>query len=100
MENDNEDIVKYHQNKRRKHKIKLAKISTILIVIATIVLVIYGVFNKDYFVNYKEKSEVNYIVNLVENEFYTTDYLDEGTDVISNLIKSIDVEFKYNLDMS
>ena len=75
MENDNEDIVKYHQNKRRKHKIKLARISMILIVIAIIVLVIYGVFNKDYFVNYKEKSEVNYIVNLVENEFYATDYI-------------------------
>ena len=30
MENDNEDIVKYHQNKRRKHKIKLAKICSFL----------------------------------------------------------------------
>lgn len=100
MENDNEDIVKYHQNKRRKHKIKLARISMSLIVISIIVLVIYGVFNKGYFINYKENSEVSYIVNLMENEFYTTDHLEEGTDVISNLIKSIDVEFKYNLDMS
>ena len=100
MENDNEDIVKYHQNKRRKHKSKLAKISIILIIIAIIVLIIYGIFNKDHFVNYIEKSDVNYIVNLVENDFYTIDHLEEGTDVISNLIKSIDVEFKYNLDMS
>lgn len=100
MENDNEDIVKYHQNKRKKHKIKLARISMILIVIAIILLVTYGIFNKGYFVNYKENSEVNYIVNLMENEFYTTDYLEEGKDVISNLIKNIEVEFKYNLDLS
>lgn len=99
MEKNNEDIIKFHQNKRKKHKIKLATIATVLIVISLLIIGAYSVFNKGYSINYKENSEVNYGVKLIPNEFYEENYLEEGTDVISNLISSIDAEFKYNLEL-
>ena len=94
-----EEIIKYHQNKRKKHKIKLAVISGVLILISFVLIAIYSVFNKGHYINYKQKSNVDYTVNLIENEFYKENYVEEGIDVISNLIRSIDAEFKYNLEL-
>ena len=97
-----EDLKKYalmHQKKRKKHKIKLATISIILLVIATIIISTYFILTKNEYNQYTEKAKVNYKVNLKENEFYQDNYLDEKSTVIANLIKDIDVEFKYNLDL-
>ena len=43
-----EDIILYHQRKRRKHKIKLGAIAGALIVIALILIGTYCVLNKEY----------------------------------------------------
>ena len=99
MDKEKEKIILYHKRKRRKHKIKLGILSTVFLVIALTLIGIYIAFNKKTVINYKENSDVNYKVNLIENEFYKDSYLDEGIDVIANIIKSIDVEFKYNLDL-
>ena len=100
MKEKNEDIIIYHQKKRRKHKIKLAIATGVFIVIGIILIGIYLGSNKQSYIGYKEKSNVDYRVNLIENEFYNGNYLNEGIDIISNLIKDINVEFKYNLDLS
>lgn len=94
-----EEIIKYHKNKRKKHKIKLALITTFLIFIGLILIGMYYIVNKEDSIKYKETSEVKYGINLIENEFYDEYYLEEGTGVISNLIKNIDAEFKYNLEL-
>ena len=99
MEQNKEDIIKHHQNKRKKHKIKLGVISTILIIIGLILIGAYNILNKKDAINYKETSEVKYRVNLLENEFYDETSLEEGIDVVSNLINNIDTEFKYNLEL-
>ena len=95
----NEDIIRFHQNKRKMRKIRLAIVSISLIVMALMLIGLYRVFNKEHYINYTETADLNYSVNLVENEFYENNYLKEGTDVIASLIKDIDVEFKYNLEL-
>ena len=95
----NEDIIRFHQNKRKMRKIRLAIVSISLIVMALMLIGLYRVFNKEDHINYTETADLNYSVNLVENEFYENNYLKEGTDVIASLIKDIDVEFKYNLEL-
>ena len=100
MKEKNEDIILYHQRKRRKHKIKLAIATGVFVVIGIILIGIYLGSNKQYYIGYKEKSNVDYRVNLIENEFYDGNYLNEGIDIISNLIKNINVEFKYDLELS
>jgi len=100
MEENKENIVKYHQNKRKKQKIKLAKISIVLIVISIILMVIYHNLGKQDYIEYTETAEATYEVNLKENEFYEEPTLKEGMDVISSLIKNISAEFKYDLDLS
>ena len=95
----NEDIIRFHQNKRKMRKIRLAIVSISLIVMALMLIGLYRVFNKEDHINYTETADLNYSVNLVENEFYENNYLKEGTDVIASLIRDIDVEFKYNLEL-
>lgn len=99
MEEEKNKSAIYHQKKRRKHKIKLGVISTILIIISFILMGLYFIFNQKQYIKYKENSNVNYRVNLIENEFYTEPYLDQGIDVIATIIKDIDVEFEYNLNL-
>jgi len=100
MEKTQEDIVKYHQEKRRKHKIKLAEISIICIIISLALVGIYYVLSKNNIINYKETSDITYGVNIKENEFYEKTYLEEGMDIIASLIQNIDAEFKYDLALT
>lgn len=95
----NEEIIKYHKNKRKKHKIKLLLITITLILIGLILIGRFYIVNKEETIKYKETSEVKYGINLIKNEFYDEYYLKEGTGVISSLIKNIDAEFKYNLEL-
>ena len=100
MKENKENIILYHKKKRKKHKIKLAIIGISLIVTFLILIGIYCVLNKEHSISYKEKTKVNYGVNLIENEFYENNYIDEGIDIISGLINNINVEFSYNLDIA
>ena len=100
MENKEiEDIALYYQKKRKKHRIKLTILSTILLGIAIILLATYYIFSKGEKIKFKENSHISYGVNLKENEFYNKTYLEEGIDIISDLINNINIEFKYNLDL-
>lgn len=99
MDEEKDEIILYHQRKRKRHKIKLGIITVVLIVIALILIGIYISINKKSYIKYRESSDVSYKVNLYKNNFYTGDYLDEGIDVIANVIKNIDVEFKYDLEL-
>ena len=89
-DNEKEKIIMYHKAKRRKHKIKLGIISTVLIAMALLLIGAYFAFNIKTDIRFKENSDVSYRVNLLENEFYNEDHLEEGTDVIANIIKNID----------
>ena len=100
MEEGKQDIIKYHQNKRKKHKIKLVITTMVLFVISIILIITYNTLNKKDIVKYIENTDAGYGVNITENEFYEETYLEEGMDVIASLIKNIDTKFKYNLQIS
>ena len=103
MEEKEENVLNYYQNKRKKNKIKKRKmklglVATILTIIGLTLIGMYNILNKKGIISYKETTDARYRVNLVENEFYEETYLEEGIDVVSNLIKNIETEFKYNLE--
>lgn len=94
-----ENINLYYQNKRKKHKIKLFVRSMIFIVISLILIFTYFKLNQDYYIKYNENAEINYKINLKENDFYKETYVEEGTNVVASLIKNIETQFKYNLNL-
>lgn len=49
---------------------------------------------------YKEDSNVNYLVYLKENDYYTSKYLTKGMKYIASLIDYIDINFNYNFKMN
>lgn len=51
-------------------------------------------------INYDEKSELDYKVWLLDNEFYSSEYLDDEYNVIASSIDEIEVDFKYMLEFS
>lgn len=99
MEENEKEKILMHQRKRRKHKIKLAVQSVILLIISAVLIIMYFKLSKNEYNKYTENAKVDYKVNLKENEFYEEDYLDENSNIIASLIKNIEVNFKYNLNL-
>lgn len=93
------NIAKEHQRKRRRHKIKLAVSSAIMLTIALILMGIYSTLSQNEYNQYTEQAKVDYTVNLKENEFYQQSSLDEKSAVIASLIKNIELQFNYNLKL-
>ena len=100
-ENSNEiNIIKEHQRKRRRHKVRLAVSSVIMLLIALILIGTYSVVSQNEYNQYTEQAKVDYKVNLKENEFYQESSLDEKSAVIASLIQNIEIQFNYNFNLS
>ena len=100
-ENNNEiNIIKEHQRKRRRHKVRLAVSSVIMLLIALILIGTYSVVSQNEYNQYTEQAKVDYKVNLKENEFYQKSSLDEKSAVIASLIQNIEIQFNYNFNLS
>jgi len=97
--NQESNINLYYQNKRKKYKIKLLVKSMIFIIISLILIFTYFKLNQDYYIKYSEKSEIDYKINLKENDFYKESYIEEGTNIVASLIKNLETQFKYNLNL-
>ena len=50
----NQDTILQHQRKRRRHKIKLAVGSFVVILVAIILIATYAILSKNYYNEYKE----------------------------------------------
>lgn len=100
MQEQEKEIILKYQRKRRNHKIKLAIVAIIATVVGIITIMTYFSLSKNEYNTYTEKAKVNYRVNLKENEFYEKDYLDEKSSIIASLIKNLEVNFKYNLNLA
>ena len=55
-------------------------------------------FESEKIVKYSEKSNIDYKVYLVENEFYDEPYLDKDMLYVANLIDKILIDFDYNFE--
>lgn len=95
-----DELVKFHKKKRKKRKLVFSIFSIIFFIIAVILTGVYCKLNKKSSIKYNENSNIDYGVNLIENEFYKTNHVGENVDVIASIIDNIDVTFKYNLNAS
>ncbi len=87
---------------RRKRKNLLFLQSVIAIVLGlTIALfsIAYFRVNSNFYVNYSEKSAIDYKVYLKPNNEYDEDYLGQGQSYIASLINYVVIDFNYQIDL-
>ena len=97
--NDDSELAKYHIRKRKKNKIILLSIAIIFIIISLTSIFKYLQYNQKEVINFTENSNIDYSIDLLENQYYKTNRVGENIDVIASLIRNIDVEFKYNFNV-
>ena len=97
-----EDERKRRQEYKRKRK-KWILIQTVaLILVAAFALtffVVYDRMNRTYYIEYTENGNVDYKVNLKENNFFDEDSVGAGQSYVASLIENIVADFKYNLEI-
>lgn len=57
-------------------------------------------FNQEKYINYDERTNLDYKVYLKPNNFYEEKYLDKGMLYVASLIDKIDIDFLYNFNIS
>ncbi|MBE6546958.1 MAG: hypothetical protein E7668_05920 [Ruminococcaceae bacterium] len=74
----------------------------VLLAILTVLIVIcsatYAYIDRTYYVNYTERSDVNYTVQLKENDFYEESYLEQDRTYVATLIDTVHANFVYDLN--
>ncbi len=85
---------------KRKRLITLQAVILAAVVVAMLIAAVFAVaLNKTYYVNYTEKSSIDYGVHLKENDFYEDSYLGKDYAYIASLIDKIQAKFKYEIAM-
>ena len=95
-----ERLVRSRDQKKRKFWIKIqvvAILAVLLLAIVSSLLCLY--FDRTYYINYDESSNVDYKVYLKANDFYEDEYLEKGQAYVASLIDSVSADFKYELQM-
>ena len=86
--------------KRRKQCITAQiVIIAVILMIALISSLLTMVFNKTYYVNYVEKSSVDYGVHLKDNDFYEDSFIGKDYAYIAALIDTVEASFDYGVTM-
>ena len=93
---------KKSSNSRRERTVKRLIFDLILFVVllALGIILLYKSlgFESEKIVKYSEKSNLNYKVYLLENDFYEQDYLDKDMIYVASLIDKVLVDFDYNFE--
>lgn len=85
---------------KRKRKISRGLVLlTVIVIFAIIAGIMASVFNKTYYVNYREQSSVDYGVYLKENNGFGEEdnYLGKDYDYIAALIDQVRADFSYSM---
>ena len=97
---EEEKKIRSNYRKVRKRLINLQLVILILVLLVTVFSTTLAiVLNKKYYVNYSEKSSVDYGVSLKENNFYEDSYLGKDYEYIASLIDRVQATFKYELQI-
>ena len=88
------------QTKRRKTILNYILIIIVVFILSCAFFLLYYTKSKDYYISYKEKSNIDYKVYLKKNSFFEEKYLDDGNRFIASLIDYINANFEYEIDMS
>lgn len=87
----------------RANRMKWIKAQVIFIVILSIITIflsaVYTRKNKEYYINYTECGKVEYVVNLVNDDFYNDSENNEGDAYVVSTIKNVVADFNYQLAM-
>ena len=92
-----DSIEKKHFQKRITQKIIKSFIVLIIIILS---LLFFLIKNKTKSIVYKENGNVDYNILLSQNDFFESDTLPANNQYISSLINTININFKYNLQMN
>lgn len=92
-------VLKKHPN-FKKRLFKRIRLSILLILMMSTAFIISNSVKKTVTLSYKENSNINYLVYLKTNPFYTEPYLPKGMQYIASLIDYVDVNFNYNFKMN
>ena len=87
----------------KQNRSKWIRIQALAIAIVSILTLLFSITyyktSKNYYINYTEKSEVDYRIYLKENEFYNEKYLGKDQVYIASLIDKVVANFNYELNM-
>ena len=72
----------------------------ITFVIGMIALIVYISKDRNQYITYDERSNVDYKVHLKENDFYTEEYLGKNNGYVATLIDKIETNFQYEMAFS
>ena len=86
----------YNFRLREIRGIVLMVILTLVIGLSSLFFYFYRLSNQ--YINYDEKSDIDYKVLLKDNEFYKDNYLEKNKGYVSSLIDNIETQFKYDLN--
>ena len=89
-----------NQTKRRNTVLAFSCAIFIISIISLAFFLIYIERNKDYYVTYNEKSNIDYKVHLKENDFFDENYLGTNKQYIASLIDYITANFEYDLSLN
>lgn len=81
--------------KENKRTIIYFIIFIVFLLIGIIVLMKSFSIDEDITINYKEKSNIDYRVQLKENDFYESEYLGKDMIYVASLIDKINIDFDY-----
>ena len=88
-----------YKKNRKKWIIIQAILITIVSLVTAAFLVGYFQVSETYYIDYTESSKVDYSVQLKENNFYDSEWIEKDQAYISSLISNILADFEYSLDM-
>ena len=88
----------YKRNRKKWILIQAVAIA-IVCVIALGSFFIYDRMNRTYYIEYTESGSVDYKVQYKENNFFDEEWIGSGQSYVTSLIKGMQADFKYVLDM-
>ena len=90
----------YYKQTRKKWMSIGAMILAGALLVTIVFAAIFFSLNKSTFISYTEKSEIEYMVFLKENDIFTSDYLEQDQMYVASLINSVWMKFEYELKMA
>ena len=87
--------------RKKRNRIILFQVAILILTLLTTLVTGIVAYAKDnsYYVNYSEKSTVDYGVILKDNDFYEESFLGKDYAYIASLIDKVQADFGYNLKM-
>lgn len=95
---------KKRRSNYRKRRQAVIVLLFVIVGILSLFSIIFGIgyarFSKEVYIEYNEKSDIDYKVHLKPNNFYEEEYLGKNHSYIATLIDHIGIDFDYSIEMA